>query len=179
MVISHFLHVRARMCPPVCLKSQLSTEGKQRVEKKKKSTAGHAQFANSLFVPDFSQFTHSAHFIQALVEFHVPLPFEVTIVPSGPKLAITWYRRFAIKSLTLPACACLVVFALNTQTLEERLIRMFTSGQMMLSFGIWNSLAQTQRLNMSMFGGTWIWHHSWTLSSLPELFLLLWISGRM
>lgn len=137
---------------------------KKEEEKKKKSTAGHAQFANSLFVPDFSQFTHSAHFIQALVEFHVPLPFDVTIVPSGPKLAITWYRRFAIKSLTLRACACLVVFALNTKTLEERLIRLFTAGQIILSFGIWKSLAQTQRLNMSMFGGTWIWHHSWTSS---------------
>lgn len=75
------------MCPPVRL-SRISIEGKQR-EGKKKRTAGHAQFANSLFVPDFSQFTHSAHFIQALVEFHVPFPFEVTIAPSGLKLAIT------------------------------------------------------------------------------------------
>lgn len=84
----------------------------------KKCTAGHAQFANSLFVPDFCQFTHSAHFIQALVEFHVPFPFEVTIAPSGLKLAITWYRCFAIKSLTLPAWACLVAFALK-QSVEH------------------------------------------------------------
>lgn len=99
------------MCLPVRLISQWRTEGK--AERGEKHTAGHAQFANLLFVPDFCQFTHSAHFIQALVEFHVPFPFEVTIIPSGPKLAITWYHCIAIKSFTLPAWACLVVFALK------------------------------------------------------------------
>lgn len=76
-------------CPSVSCLNRVLRESRGREREKKKRTAGHAQFANSLFVPDFSQFTHSAHFIQALVEFHVPFPFEVTIAPSGLKLAIT------------------------------------------------------------------------------------------
>lgn len=126
----HLVFACAYSYVSACL-SHISIEYWGKAEGEKKCTAGHAQFANSLFVPDFSQFTHSAHFIQALVEFHVPFPFEVTIFPSGPKLAITWYRCIAIKSFTLPAWACLLFLlwnkAKNTQTQKERSIRLVWS----------------------------------------------------
>lgn len=124
----HLVFACACLYVSACL-SHISIEYWGKAERgEKKCTAGHAQFANSLFVPDFSQFTHSAHFMQALVDFHVPFPFEVTIFPSGPKLAITWYRCIAIKSFTLPAWACLLFLlwdkAKNTQTHKERSIRL-------------------------------------------------------
>lgn len=102
-------------CQPVRL-SRISIEGKQREGKRSAQLDTHSLPIRCLF--RISASLHTAHFIQALVEFHVPFPFEVTIAPSGLKLAITWYCCFAIKSLTLPAWACLVAFALK-QSVEH------------------------------------------------------------